>query len=111
MKPKKTKRVPEDTLRIFPQTPHRDAASGKTYETFVSEMAEIMESFVPLDFSTPEAAARSMKEMERRRGTEAMAADRSYRGNRSSVSLVAGVRKSTGVKRIKYRPPEGSETK
>jgi hypothetical protein len=68
-------------------------------------------AFVPLDFSTPEAAARSMKEMERRRGTEAMAADRSYRGNRSSVSLVTGVRKSKGVKRIKYRPPEGRGTK
>jgi hypothetical protein len=44
MKPKKTKRVPEDTLRIFPQTPQRDSKSGKTYETFVSEMAEIMEA-------------------------------------------------------------------
>jgi hypothetical protein len=99
MKPKKTKRVPEDTLRIFPQ---RDSKSGKTYETFVSEMAEVMESFVPLDFSTPEAAARSMKEMERRSGAEARSREESNARNR---------RVKTPVVKIKHRPPEGSGTR
>jgi hypothetical protein len=59
-------------------------------------------AFVPLDFSTPEAAARSMKEMERRSGAEARSREESNARNR---------RVKKPVVRIKYRPPEGSETR